>query len=143
VDSCVWLGSIPGYVLSGTAKVLVDLVMDDVEGGEGGPKHLDRPVFLPHSLDSYDGSHVTSPGRPGIPAFVPSWSQADEKKFLDGLIKDLNENLLAGLDPNPNLSRSKMDRKCIWRFEAAASKELFSSADQMLKACPRPPQCWA
>jgi hypothetical protein len=27
---------------------------------------------------------------------------------LDGLIKDLNENLLAGLDPNPNLSRSKV-----------------------------------
>jgi hypothetical protein len=38
VDSCVWLGSIPGYVLSGTAKVLVDLVMDDVEGGGGGAK---------------------------------------------------------------------------------------------------------
>jgi hypothetical protein len=29
------------------------------------------------------------------------------KKFLDGLIKDLNENLLAGLDPNPNLWRSR------------------------------------
>jgi hypothetical protein len=108
VDSCVWLGSIQSYALSGTAKVLVDLVMDDVEGGEGGPKHLDHPVFLPHSLDSYDGTHVTSPGRPGIPAFVPSWSQADEKKYLSGLIKDLNENLLAGLDPNPNLSRSKV-----------------------------------
>jgi hypothetical protein len=39
---------------------------------------------------------------------VPSWSQADEKKFLDGLIKDLNKNLQAGLDPNPNLSRSKV-----------------------------------
>ncbi len=64
-------------------------------------------VFLPFSLDSYDGSHVTSPGRPGFPAFVPSWSQTDEKTFLDGLLKDLNENLLAGLDPNPNLSRSK------------------------------------
>ncbi len=38
---------------------------------------------------------------------MPSWSQADEKKFLDGLLTDLNENLLAGLDPNPNLSRSK------------------------------------
>jgi hypothetical protein len=31
------------------------------------------------------------------------WTWTD----LDGLIKDLNENLLAGLDPNPNLSRSK------------------------------------
>jgi hypothetical protein len=76
-------------------------------GGEGDVKHYDRPVFLPSSLDSYDGNHVTSPGRPGIPAFVPSWSQTDEKTFLEGLLKDLNENLLAGLDPNPNLSRSK------------------------------------
>jgi hypothetical protein len=81
--------------------------MDEVDGGEGGVKHLDRPVFLPFNLDSYDGTHVTSPGRPGIPAFVPSWSQTDEKTFLDGLLKDLNENLLAGLDPNPNLSRSR------------------------------------
>jgi hypothetical protein len=78
-----------------------------VDGGEGGVKHLDRPVFLPTNLDSYDGNHVTSPGRPGIPAFMPSWSQADEKKFLDGLLTDLNESLLAGLDPNPNLSRSR------------------------------------
>ncbi len=38
---------------------------------------------------------------------MPTWSQADEKKYLDGLLKDLNENLLVGLDPNPNLSRSK------------------------------------
>jgi hypothetical protein len=81
--------------------------MDDGEGGEGGPKHFDRPVLLPFNLDSYDGTHLTSPGRPCIPAFVPTWSQADEKKYLDGLIKDLNENLLVGLDPNPNLSRSK------------------------------------
>jgi hypothetical protein len=108
VDTCIWLGSVPGYVLSGTAKVLVDLVMDDeVAGGESGIKHLDRPVLLPFNLDSSDGTHVTSPGQPGIPAFVPSWSQTDEKKYLDGLLKDLNENLLAGFDPNPNLSRSK------------------------------------
>ncbi len=107
VDTCVWLGSITGFPLSGTCKGLVDLVMDDPDGGEGGAIHLDRPVFLPTNLESYDGEHVTSPGRPGIPAFVPSWSQADEKKFLDGLLTDLNENLLAGLDPNPNLSRSK------------------------------------
>jgi hypothetical protein len=66
------------------------LVMDEVDGGEGDVKHYDRPVFLPFTLD---GNHVTSPGRPGIPAFVPSWSQTDEKTFLDGLLKDLNENL--------------------------------------------------
>jgi hypothetical protein len=107
VDSCVWLGSIIGFPLSDTCKCLVDLVMDDPDGGEGGIVHLDRPVFLPTNLESYDGEHLTSPGRPGIPAFVPSWSQTDEKKFLDGLLADLNQNLLAGLDPNPNLSRSK------------------------------------
>jgi hypothetical protein len=84
------------------------MVMDDVDGGEGGVKNYDRPVFLPSTLDSYDGNYLKSPGRPGIPAFVPSWSQTDEKRFLDGLLKDLNENLLAGLDPNPNLSRSKV-----------------------------------
>jgi hypothetical protein len=33
VDTCVWLGSIPGFPLSGTTKVLVDLVMEDGEGG--------------------------------------------------------------------------------------------------------------
>jgi hypothetical protein len=107
VDTCVWLGSILGFPLSGTCKCLVDLVMEEVDGGEGGVKHFDHPVFLPSSLDSYDGNLVTSPGRPGIPAFVPSWSQTDEKTFLDGLLKDLKEKLLAGLDPNLNLSRSK------------------------------------
>jgi hypothetical protein len=35
VDTCVWLGSIPGFALSGTTKVLVDLVMDDGGGGRG------------------------------------------------------------------------------------------------------------
>jgi hypothetical protein len=72
VDTCVWLGNIPRFPLSGSCKVLVDLVMDEVDGGEGEVKHYDHPVFLPFSLDSYDGSHVTSPGRPGFPAFVPS-----------------------------------------------------------------------
>jgi hypothetical protein len=37
---------------------------------------------------------------------VPAWSQADEKKYLDLLISELNEKMLAGLDPEPNLSRS-------------------------------------
>ncbi len=39
--------------------------MEDPDGGEGGVIHLDRPVFLPTNLDSYDGDHVTSPGRQG------------------------------------------------------------------------------
>ncbi len=42
----------------------------------------------------------------GNSATLPSWSQADEKKVLDSLIRELNDNLLAGVDPDPNLSRS-------------------------------------
>ena len=37
---------------------------------------------------------------------LPSWSQADEKKVLDSLILELNDKLLASVDPDPNLSRS-------------------------------------
>jgi hypothetical protein len=62
--------------------------------------------LLPDDLENYDGKYIISPGRPGIPATVPSWSQADEKKVLDILIKELNEKFLAGLDTDPNLSRS-------------------------------------
>ncbi len=72
----------------------------------GGATHYDRPILLPFTLESYDGKYVISPGRPGIPATVPAWSQADEKKYLDLFITELNEKLLAGLDPEPNLSRS-------------------------------------
>jgi hypothetical protein len=69
-------------------------------------KHFDRPILLPLDLENYDGKYIISPGRPGIPATVPSWSQADEKKILDILIKELNKNLLAGVDTDQNLSRS-------------------------------------
>jgi hypothetical protein len=63
-------------------------------------------VLLPHDLENYEGTYIISPGRPGIPASLPSWSQADEKKILDSLILELNDRLLAGVDPDPNLSRS-------------------------------------
>jgi hypothetical protein len=72
----------------------------------GGAKHFDRPVLLPHDLKNYEGNYIISPGRPGIPASLPSWSQADEKKVLDSLIQELNDKLLAGVDPDPNLSCS-------------------------------------
>jgi hypothetical protein len=37
---------------------------------------------------------------------MPPWSQADEKTYLDSLLSDINREFIAGLDPNPNLSRS-------------------------------------
>jgi hypothetical protein len=80
--------------------------MEDEEGGGDSAVHYDKPVLLPDDLENYDGKYIISPGRPGIPASVPSWSQADEKKVLDILIKELNEKFLAGLDTDPNLSRS-------------------------------------
>jgi hypothetical protein len=85
------------------------MVMEDPEsvmGGEGGVVHFDRPILLPYNMESYDGVYVTSPGRPGFPASVHPWSQADEKKYLDCFLKEINEKLVAGLDPEPNLSRS-------------------------------------
>ena len=39
VDTCIWLGSIPGYTLSETCEAIVNMVMEDpdsVMGGEGG-----------------------------------------------------------------------------------------------------------
>jgi hypothetical protein len=35
-----------------------------------------------------------------------NWSQADEKIYLDSLISDINREFIAGIDTNPNLSRS-------------------------------------
>jgi hypothetical protein len=105
LDSCIWLAGTPGYPLSETQKVIVDLIMGDEEGGEG-TSHFDRPILLPNDLENYDGKYIISPGRPGIPAIVPSWYQAEEKKVLDILIKELNKMFLAGLDTDPNLSRS-------------------------------------
>ncbi len=64
-------------------------------GGGGSAVHFDKPVLLPDDLENYDGKYIISPGQPGIPANVPSWSQADEKKVLDILIKELNEKFLA------------------------------------------------
>jgi len=63
-------------------------------------------VLLPHDLENYEGPYIVSPGRPGIPASLPPWSQADEKKVLDSLIREINDKFLAGVDPDPNLSRS-------------------------------------
>jgi hypothetical protein len=86
-------------------SVLVSSIMKGGGGVRDGV-HYDRPVTLPISLDEYICEQKTSPGRPGIPAEMPPWSQADEKTYLDSLLSDINREFIAGLDPNPNLSRS-------------------------------------
>jgi len=85
-------------------SVLVSSVMD-AGRGEGEGVHYDRLVSLPTSLDDYNCEQKISPGRPGIPATLPPWSQTDEEVYLDSLISDLNREFIAGIDPNPNLSR--------------------------------------
>ncbi len=63
-------------------------------------------MFLPYSLEEYDGRFVTRAGRSDIPAPIPPWNSQTGKKFLEHFISDLNSNLLAGRDKEPNLSRS-------------------------------------
>ncbi len=82
----------------------------DCRRGGGGAvplsNHPDMVVYLPSTTDDYSGSYLTSPGRRNIPATLPLWSSLSEKKFIDSLIEDLNKNMLAGRDKDPNLSRS-------------------------------------
>jgi hypothetical protein len=54
----------------------------------------------------YEGRYVTSAGRGNIPASLPPWDTHTEKKFLEKFITDLNSNLLAGRDKEPNLAYS-------------------------------------
>jgi hypothetical protein len=101
----MWLGGgLPLSPISATMSGLVSMVMKAGGGGDG--VHYDRPVSLPTSLDEYNCEQKISPGRPGIPATLPPWSQTDEKIYLDNLISDINREFIAGIDPNPNLSRS-------------------------------------
>jgi hypothetical protein len=76
------------------------------EGGVALTHHHDAVVFLPDTLDTCEGRYVTSAGRGNIPASLPPWDTQTEKKFLENFISDLNSNLLAGRDKEPNLSRS-------------------------------------
>ncbi len=68
--------------------------------------HHDTVAYLPHSLSEYDGAHVTSAGRSNIPTCLPCFDTQTEKKFVSAFISDLNSNLIAGLNTDPNLSRS-------------------------------------
>jgi hypothetical protein len=107
-EGCCWLSKMPGYSPQNTMGLISEEILKS-SGGEGRgilSVHYDLPVYLPHSFDSYDGSYLMIPGRCNIPACIPPWTSATEKKFLDCLLDDLNKNLLAGRDKEPNLSRS-------------------------------------
>ncbi len=107
MDGCNWLCNIPSYPLKNSMKSVMKIVN---EGAGGGTVPLsnrdDQVVYLPANTDDYSGAYMTSPGRCNIPATTPPWTGMSEKKFVDELIGDLNRNLLAGRDSEPNLSRS-------------------------------------
>ena len=105
VDASIWLGEMSSFPLSESMTTITSITMGKAEGGREGV-HYDRPISLPVSLDEYICVQKISPGRPGIPAELPPWSQTDEKKFVETLIQDLNREFITDLDPNPNLSRS-------------------------------------
>ncbi len=97
----------PGYPLKGSMEAIcVEIEKTAEEGSALLTTHHDAVVFLPDSVDAYEGRYVTSAGRSNIPAGIPPWDTQTEKKFLDKFISDLNNNLLAGRDKEPNLSRS-------------------------------------
>jgi hypothetical protein len=104
VDSCCWLSQMPGYSLQKTMRVVSEEILKS-SGGEGRgilSVHYDLPIYLPQSFDINDGSYLTSHGRCNIPACIPPWTTATEKKFIDNLLEDLNKNLLSGRDKEPN-----------------------------------------
>jgi hypothetical protein len=68
--------------------------------------HYDKIVYLPSTTEDHAGSYLNSPGRSSIPASLAPWSSLVEKRFVNTLLEDLNKNLLAGRDSEPNLSRS-------------------------------------
>jgi hypothetical protein len=72
----------------------------EIWGGEGWG------ALWPSCLSDYTCEQKISPGQPGIPAELLPWSQANEKKLIESLISDLNQEFIAEIDPNLNLSRS-------------------------------------
>ncbi len=107
MDGCSWLCNIPSYPLKKSMQTVINIINEGA-GGETAPlsNRDDQVIYLPANTDDYSGAYLTSPGRRNIPATTPPWSRMSEKKCLDELIGDLNRNMLAGRDREPNLSRS-------------------------------------
>jgi hypothetical protein len=107
LDCCNWLMHMPGYPLKGSMEAIC-VEIEKTSDGNSVPltTHHDAVVFLPDTVDAYEGRFVTSAGRSNIPAEIPLWDTQTEKTFLEKFVSDLNSNLLAGRDKEPNLSRS-------------------------------------
>jgi hypothetical protein len=97
----------PGYPLKGSMEA-IRVEIEKTSDGNTVPlmSHHDAVVFLPDTVDAYEGRFVTSAGQSNIPAVIPPWDTQTEKTFLEKFVSDLNSNLLAGRDKEPNLSRS-------------------------------------
>jgi len=104
-DGCDWLGSIPGYQLPATMATVRSIVMKE-GGGSARGVHYAVSYLLPLTFEDYKGNFFRSLGRQDLPVSVPILSFASEKTFIVALLCELNENLLTGLDPEPNISRS-------------------------------------
>jgi hypothetical protein len=75
----------------------------------GIPRAVHYPAqhHIPFDISEYKGSQQISPGRECLPLEMPAIPPGVEKLFLHSLIEELNGCCGAGLDPDPNLSRSK------------------------------------
>jgi len=106
LDACQWFGNLAKYPLSKTMLNLGVTVLSE-GGGEGVPvrSHSDKFVSLPQTLDDHIGHYVLCPGRQDLPMSIQGLSQVKERKFLSDLLTEVNLELLAGLDSDPNLSR--------------------------------------
>ena len=107
LDCCSWLMHMPGYPHKGSMEAIrVEIEKTSDDNSVPLTTHHDAVVFLPDSVNAYEGRLVTSAGRCNIPAEIPPWDTKTEKTFLEKFVCDLNGNLLAGRDKEPNLSRS-------------------------------------
>jgi len=63
-------------------------------------------LSLPVTLEDYKCANYLSPGRHDLPTSLEVMPCTAEKSFISALVSELNVGLIAGLDPEPNHSRS-------------------------------------
>jgi hypothetical protein len=126
LDCCNWLMHMPGYPLKGSMEAIrVEIEKTAEEGSALLTTHHDAVIFLPDTVDAYEGRYVTSAGGSNIPAEIPPWDTQTEKKFLDKFISDLNNNLLAGRDKEPKSRSAKQPEMYTALRTGAIEKAVF------------------